>query len=181
MELEGYSWPTCNKHSVTSRSIWVWTCKAATVASVVNQTLPSMSLEVYSRHKNRTVLNCPATGRSSYYTTRSLVRVINVWNALPSTVNFTSFNVLGIALKRLISLVFSFVIFYLCDRKYVHSNCSITRFRAAVSVLVGPCCPALLKLYRCRCAYCCIIGQIKWWWWWWWRASASRLDWLLPN
>ena len=51
------------------------------------------------------------------------------------------------ALKRLIYLVFSFVIFYLCDRicripsKF---NCFITRFRAAVSVLVGPCCPALL-------------------------------------
>ena len=43
-----------------------------------------------------------------------------------------------------------------------------TRFRAAVSVLVGPCCPALLKSYRCKCAYCCIFGQTKWWWWWWW-------------
>jgi len=41
---------------------------------------------------------------------------MDVWNALQSTVNFTSLNVLGIALKRLISLVFSFVIFYLCDR-----------------------------------------------------------------
>ena len=35
--------------------------------------------------------------------------VINVWNALPSTVNFTSLNVLGTALKRLIFLVFLFV------------------------------------------------------------------------
>ena len=36
--------------------------------------------------------------------------VINVWNALPSTVNFTSLLVLGgTALKRLISLVFLFV------------------------------------------------------------------------
>ena len=43
-------------------------------------------------------------------------RVINVWNALPSTVNFASLNVLATALKRLISPVFSFVIFYLCDR-----------------------------------------------------------------
>jgi len=32
-------------------------------------------------------------------------RVINVWNALPSTVNFASLNVLGTSLKRLISLV----------------------------------------------------------------------------
>ena len=30
--------------------------------------------------------------------------------------NLASLNVLGTTLKRLISLVFSFVIFYLCDR-----------------------------------------------------------------
>ena len=29
--------------------------------------------------------------------------------------------------------------------EYVPSNCFITRLRAAVSVLVGPCCPALLN------------------------------------
>ena len=73
-------------------------------------------------------------------------RVINVWNALPSTANFTSLNVLGIALKRLISLVFSFGIFYLCDRICMVPNWFIIRFRATVNVLVGPCCPALLKL-----------------------------------
>ena len=28
--------------------------------------------------------------------------------------------------------------------EYVPSNCFITRFRAAINVLVGPCCPALL-------------------------------------
>ena len=38
---------------------------------------------------------------------------------------------------------------------------SVPLNRAAVSVLVGPCCPALLKLYRFKCEYCCIIGQIK--------------------
>jgi len=43
----------------------------------------------------------------------------------------------GTALKRLISLV--------CVIEYVPSNCFITRFRAAVSVLVGPCCPSLLN------------------------------------
>jgi len=32
---------------------------------------------------------------------------------------------------------------------------------------MGPCCPALLESYSRKCAYCCIIGQIKWWWWWW--------------
>ena len=41
----------------------------------------------------------------------------------------------------------------------------IERFRAAVSVLIGPCCPALLKSYSCKCTYCCIIGQINKWWW----------------
>ena len=34
--------------------------------------------------------------------------------------------------------------FYLCDR-ILPSNCFIKRFRAAVSVLVGPCCPAHLN------------------------------------
>jgi len=34
--------------------------------------------------------------------------------------------------------------------------------RAAVSVFIGPCCPALLESYLRKCAYCCIIGQIKW-------------------
>ena len=29
--------------------------------------------------------------------------------------------------------------------EYVPSNCFITRLRAAASVLVGPCCPALLN------------------------------------
>ena len=28
--------------------------------------------------------------------------------------------------------------------EYIPSNCFIERFRAAVSVLIGPCCPALL-------------------------------------
>ena len=40
----------------------------------------------------------------------------------------------------------------------------IERFKAAVNVHIGPCCPALLELYSFKCAYCCIIGQIKWWW-----------------
>ena len=62
----------------------------------------------YKRFKPR----CTASNRQQFF----VARIINVWNALPSTVNFTSLNVLGIALKRLISLVFSFVIFYLCDR-----------------------------------------------------------------
>jgi len=38
-----------------------------------------------------------------------LDRVINVWNALPPAVNFTSLDVLRIASKRLIFLVFLFV------------------------------------------------------------------------
>ena len=49
---------------------------------------------------------------------------------------------------------------------------------AAVSVLIGPCCPALLESYSRKCAYCGIIGQIKWWWWWWWwwRKSARMRE-----
>ena len=31
----------------------------------------------------------------------------------------------------------------------------IERFRASVSVLIGPCCPALLESYSCKCAYSC--------------------------
>ena len=48
------------------------------------------------------------------------------------------------------------------------------RFRAAVSVLIGPCCPALPASYSRKCAYSCIIGQIKWWWWWWWKRKISK-------
>ena len=48
-------------------------------------------------------------------------------------------------------------------------------FRAAVSVLIGPCCPALLESYSRKCAYCCIIGQVKWWWWWY-SMSLSLCD-----
>ena len=33
--------------------------------------------------------------------------------------------------------------------------------RAAVSVLIGPSCPAFQESYSRKCAYCCIIGQIK--------------------
>ena len=82
-------------------------------------------------------------------------------NALPSTTNFASLNVLGIALKRLISLVFLVCNIFICVIEYAPSDCFIERFRAAVSVHIGPCYPALLESYSCKCAYCCIIGQIK--------------------
>ena len=75
---------------------------------------------------------------------------------------------LGIALKRLICLVFLVCNIFICVIEYAPSDCFLLNvFRAAVSVLVGPCCPALLESYSRKCAYCCIIGQIKWWWWWW--------------
>ena len=47
--------------------------------------------------------------------------------------------------------------------EYVPSNCFVQRLRSAVSVLVGPCCPALLNCIDVdvHSAYCCIIGQIK--------------------
>ena len=45
---------------------------------------------------------CTASIRQKFF----VDRVINVWNALPSTTNFASLNVSGIALKRLISLLF---------------------------------------------------------------------------
>ena len=48
---------------------------------------------------------CTASNRQKFF----VDRVINVWNTQPSTVNFTSLNVFGIALKRLIFLVFLFV------------------------------------------------------------------------
>ena len=35
--------------------------------------------------------------------------------------------------------------YFTCVVEYVPSNCFITRLRAAVSVLVGPRCPALLN------------------------------------
>jgi len=59
----------------------------------------------------------------------------------------------GIALKTLISLVFLFVcnILFTCVVEYASSNCFIERFRAAVSVLVGPCCPALINCIDVEC------------------------------
>ena len=45
--------------------------------------------------------------------------------------------------------------------EYVPSNCFITRFRAAINVLVGPCCPALLcslnSVNDCR-----YMSQTRW-------------------
>ena len=53
---------------------------------------------------------------------------------------------LGIALKKLFfSSYFIHLQYFTCVIEYVPSNCFIKRFRAAVSVLIGPCCPALLK------------------------------------
>ena len=70
----------------------------------------------------------------------SLVLVVRLFVRFCTILHLSMF--LGTALKRLISLVFSFVIFT-CVMEYVPSNGFITRFRAAVSVLVGLCCPAL--------------------------------------
>jgi len=50
-------------------------------------------------------------------------RVINVWNALPSTTNFASSNVLGIALKSLICLVFIVCNISICVTEYAPSDC----------------------------------------------------------
>jgi len=44
----------------------------------------------------------------------------------------------------MIHLIYSYV-YFTCVTENVPSNCFITRFTAAVSVLVGPCCPALLN------------------------------------
>jgi len=62
---------------------------------------------------------CPETVHQ-----RSEIRVINVWNALPSTTNFASLNVfLGIALKRLICLVFLVCNIFICVIEYAPSDC----------------------------------------------------------
>ena len=65
------------------------------------------------------------------------------------------------------------IIFYL----FVPSNCFITRFRAAVSVLVGPCCPALLdivSMQMCILLYYCankvMMMNMPFWAW------ASRVQ-----
>ena len=69
---------------------------------------------------------------------------------------------LGIALKRLTCLVFLVCNIFICVIEYASSDCFVLNvFRAAVIVLIGPCCPALLDSYSRKCAYCCIIGQIK--------------------
>jgi len=57
-----------------------------------------------------------------------LDRVINVWNALPSAANFASLNVLGIALKRLISLVILLCNIFICAIEYAPSDCLYRTF-----------------------------------------------------
>ena len=84
-------------------------------------------------------------------------RVINVWNALPSTTNFASLNVFRNSIEKIDLSSFLVCNIFICVTVFIE------RFRAAVSVFIGPCCPALLESYLRKCAYCCIIEQIKWW------------------
>ena len=65
----------------------------------------------------------------------------------------------GIALKRLISLVFLVCNIFICVIEYVPSDCFIERFRAAVSVLIGPCCPALLNRIRANVHTVVLLGK----------------------
>jgi len=66
---------------------------------------------------------CTASIRQQFF----VDRVINVWNALPSTANFASLNVLGIAFKRLISPVFLVCNIFICVIEYAPSDCFIER------------------------------------------------------
>ena len=45
--------------------------------------------------------------------------------------------------------------------EYVPSNCFITRFRAAVGVLVGPCCPAVLNCIDVDVHTVVLLGKYK--------------------
>ena len=58
-----------------------------------------------------------------------------VWNALPSTVNFTSLNVFRNSIEQidLSSFLVCLFVIFTCVIEYVSSNCFIKRFRAAVS------------------------------------------------
>ena len=86
-------------------------------------------------------------------------------NALPSTVHFTSLTVFRNNVEKidfssffLVCLQY-FALYFTCVIEYVLSNCIIARFNVAVDVLVGPCCPAVLKLYQCKCAYCFLLDK----------------------
>ena len=84
--------------------------------------------------------------------------------ALPSTTNFVSLNVFRNSIKKIdLSSFFLVCNIFICVIEYAPTgDCFLLNvFRAAVSVLIGPCCPALLESYSRKCAYCCIIGQIK--------------------
>jgi len=61
---------------------------------------------------------CTASIRQKFF----VDRVINVWSALPSTTNFASLNVLGMALKRLICLLFLVRNIFICVIEYAPSD-----------------------------------------------------------
>ena len=71
---------------------------------------------------------------------------------------------LGTALKKQIFLVFLLVIFYLLSEEVLSSyvpNCTVERLRAAVGVLVGHCCPALLNCIDVDVHPVVLLGKIK--------------------
>jgi len=86
----------------------------------------------------------------------------DLWGDFPKHFSIKWVNFAYVIMLQRIQLVF----FYLCDRICTQWLFLLNGFRAAVSVFIGPCCPALLESYLRKCAYCCIIGQMKWWWWW---------------
>ena len=68
---------------------------------------------------------------------------------------------LGIALKRLISLVFLVCNIFIFVIEYAPVTVFIERFRAAVSVLIGPCCPALLNRIYANVYTVVLLGKIN--------------------
>jgi len=63
--------------------------------------------------------------------------VINVWNALPSIPNFASLNVLGIALKRLICLVFLVCNVSIRVIEYAPSDCFLLNVLGQLLVFIS--------------------------------------------
>ena len=76
---------------------------------------------------------CTASIRQKFF----VDRVINVSNALPSTTNFASLNVLEIALKRLICLVFLVCNIFICVIKYAPSDCFVLIVLGQLLVLLS--------------------------------------------
>jgi len=66
--------------------------------------------------------------------------------------------------RHLVELFLAVIVFLVCNNficviVYAPSDCFIERFRATVSVLIGPCCPALLNRIHANVHTVVLLGK----------------------